>query len=125
MTLSETLHGELAALGSKVGVSVLCPGFVSTRLWESDRNRPEALQNPDPHGTEQEREEGRALLRALIEGSMPAEDVADQVLDAVLNQRFYVLTHENTDAAVEKRMQRILRNENPMPPEGGPAILLH
>jgi len=125
VTLSETLHGELAALGSKVGVSVLCPGFVSTRLWESERNRPEELQDPDPRGTEQEREEGRALLRALIEGSMPAENVADQVLDAVLNERFYILTHENTGSAVEKRMQRILRNENPVPPEEGPAILMH
>ena len=38
VTLSETLYGELAALGSKAGVSVLCPGFVNTRLWESDRN---------------------------------------------------------------------------------------
>ena len=27
--------------------------------------------------------------------------------------------------AVEKRMQRILRNENPVPPEEGPAILIH
>jgi hypothetical protein len=104
---------------------VLCPGFVSTRLWESDRNRPEELQDPEPRGTEQEREEGRALLRALIEGAMPAENVADQVLDAVLNQRFYILTHENTGSAVEKRMQSILRNENPAPLEEGPAILMH
>jgi len=125
VTLSETLHGELAALGSKVGVSVLCPGFVSTRLWESDRNRPEELQNAEPRGTEQEREEGRELLRALIEGAMPAENVADQVLDAVLNQRFYILTHENTGAAVEKRMQSILSNEDPAPIEEGPAILMH
>jgi NAD(P)-dependent dehydrogenase (short-subunit alcohol dehydrogenase family) len=125
VTLSETLHGELAVLGSKVGVSVLCPGFVTSRLWESDRNRPEKLQHPDPSAAEQERAEGRALLRALLEGAMPAEPVADQVLDAVLNQRFYILTHENTEAAVEQRMQRILRNENPAPPEGAPPLFKH
>ena len=48
-----------------------------------------------------------------------------QVLDAVLNRRFYILTHENTGAAVEKRMQSILGNENPAPLEEGPAILMH
>ena len=38
--LSESLHHDLAARGSAVGVSVLCPGFVQTRIGESNRNAP-------------------------------------------------------------------------------------
>ena len=49
--LSESLHHDLAARDSHVGVSVLCPGFVNTRIFESDRNMPDdvraALDAPD------------------------------------------------------------------------------
>jgi len=124
VTLSETLHGELAALGSKVGVSVLCPGFVSTRLWESERNRPEELQDAEFHATERQRQELSGVLKTLLDASMSAENVADRVLDAVLNNHFYILTHENTENLVEARMQRILRHENPVSPDAGAAVFL-
>ncbi len=113
VTLSETLHGELAALGSKVGVSVLCPGFVSTRLWESDRNWPEDLPRRDPQLPEQQ-EQTRAVLRLLIEGGISTEPVVERVVDAIVNQRFYILTHEGSEDAVEQRMRRIVRGENPV-----------
>ena len=40
--LSEGLWRDLKASGSSVGASVLCPGWVSTRIMESERNRPES-----------------------------------------------------------------------------------
>ena len=40
VALSEALHGELRAAGAAIGVSVLCPGVVPTRISESSRNRP-------------------------------------------------------------------------------------
>ena len=121
VTLSETLHGELAALGSKVGVSVLCPGFVSTRLWESDRNWPEDLPRRDPQLPEQQ-EQTRAVLKVLIEGGISTEPVVERVVDAIVNQRFYILTHEGSEDAVEQRMRRILRGENPGTPAEGIGI---
>src|SRR5207253_1302564 len=45
VTLSETLYHELALRGSHIKVSVLCPGFVSTQIMDSARNRPVQLQN--------------------------------------------------------------------------------
>ena len=45
VTLSETLALELAAHGSKLKASVLCPEFVNTRIFDAERNRPQALQN--------------------------------------------------------------------------------
>jgi NAD(P)-dependent dehydrogenase (short-subunit alcohol dehydrogenase family) len=121
VTLSETLHGELAALGSKVGVSVLCPGFVSTRLWESDRNWPEDLPRRDPQLPEQQ-EQTRAVLKALIEGGITTDPVVERVVDAIVNQRFYILTHEGSADAVEQRMRRISRGENPVTPAEGIGI---
>ena len=55
--ISEGLHRELALVGSKVKVSALCPGFVHTRITESERNRPAELP-----------------LSALGEVAMPALD---------------------------------------------------
>src|SRR3989454_8974881 len=40
VTLSESLYQELAMSGSRLRVSVLCPGFVSTNIMDADRNRP-------------------------------------------------------------------------------------
>jgi len=121
VTLSETLHGELAALGSKVGVSVLCPGFVTTRLWDSDRNWPENLPPRDPQLPEQQ-EQTRAVLKALIEGGISTDPVVERVVDAIVNQRFYILTHEGSEDAVEQRMRRITRGENPVTPAEGIGI---
>ena len=40
VAISETLFKDLQSVAARVGVSVLCPGFVQTRIAESDRNRP-------------------------------------------------------------------------------------
>jgi len=121
VTLSETLHGELAALGSNVGVSVLCPGFVNTRLWDSERNRPEELKSAEATPNA-EQEQAAQVLKALIVGGTPVDPIAERVLDAVQNQRFYILTHEGSEAFVEQRMQRIVKGENPAPPAEGIGI---
>jgi NAD(P)-dependent dehydrogenase (short-subunit alcohol dehydrogenase family) len=47
IALSETLSHEMKLMGAKIGVSVLCPGVVNTRIGQAARNRPAELQN-DP-----------------------------------------------------------------------------
>ncbi len=122
VTLSETLYHELAAAGSKVGVSVLCPGHVNTRIWESDRNRPEELVASSTDLASEEMRETVETFRAVVEASMPAERVAGLVHDAILDGTFYVHTHEGHRAAVEERLQAILDGKRPALPEGGHAV---
>ena len=122
VTLSETLHHELAGLGSKVGVSVLCPGHVNTRIWESDRNRPDELSATSTDLSSEEMQGTVEMFKALCEASMPAEQVAARVHDAILDGTFYIHTHENHRAAVEQRMQAILDGKRPAMPEGGHAV---
>jgi NAD(P)-dependent dehydrogenase (short-subunit alcohol dehydrogenase family) len=119
VAISETLHFDLAETAPGVGVSVLCPGFVRTRIWDSERNRPDELQNPEPRASDEEIELMRGVMRELLEGSMPTEQVADLVHDAVMNGQFYIFTHGRTGAAVEQRMRRMVAGENPELPEGG------
>lgn len=122
VTLSETLHHELAAQGSKVGVSVLCPGHVNTRIWESERNRPEELAATGAGLSSEALVQTRAMFKALVESSMPAEQVAARVHDAILDGTFYIHTHENMRAAVEARMQGILDAKRPALPGGGHGV---
>lgn len=116
VTLSETLYGELRQANSKVGVSVLCPGFVKTRIFESQRHRKDA--GPDA-GPDAEMDPGHAeMIQGVLSGAMPPEEVARQVLEAIHEDRFYILTHPGTREAVEHRMRAIIegRNPDPLPP---------
>ena len=90
VSLSETLHNELADAG--VGVSVVCPSFFKTNLHESMRT-----QNPGL----------RVAMHKLLErGKVTAEDVAEDVFGAVQERRFYVLPHAEGRAAW--RLKRLL-----------------
>jgi NAD(P)-dependent dehydrogenase (short-subunit alcohol dehydrogenase family) len=110
VTISETLQRELALNASTVRVSVLCPGFVQTRIAESDRNRPEHLRNPvEPEMTGV----GRELMKQIVASGLPAHEVARQVVDAVKHERFYVLPHPEMKSIVRTRMDDILEERGP------------
>jgi NAD(P)-dependent dehydrogenase (short-subunit alcohol dehydrogenase family) len=113
VTLSETLAQELAIVGAPVHVSVLCPGFVQTQIADSQRNRPATYSagaaRLRPESLEQ-------TIRAAIASGLPPADVSTHVLDAIRNERFYVLTHpEITQDRVRRRMEGILENRTPTP----------
>jgi short-subunit dehydrogenase len=112
VAISETLYKDLEAAGiSGVGVSVLCPGFVQTRIGESDRNRPSWAPERDVEGAT----EMRGLIQDLVRGGIPAERVAEQVLDAVRTNTFYILTHPELRGALQTRFDDILEGRPPSP----------
>jgi NAD(P)-dependent dehydrogenase (short-subunit alcohol dehydrogenase family) len=105
VAMSEGLALELKPHG--IGVSVLCPGFVNTRIWESGRNRPERY---GPARTPAPGSAGAKLLANLAErgraGLDPA-DVAAQTLAAIRTDELYVFTHPEMRAEVEARFAAI------------------
>jgi len=123
VALSETLFEDLRSIESEVGVSVLCPAFVQSRIWDSERNRPAHLQNATDGEVDAGKEAGRNMLRAVIEGAMPAANVANHVHDAVVGNQLYILTHKGTKGALEKRIGHILKGENPTPSSADLASL--
>lgn len=109
VAISEALQQELLQGGARIGVSVLCPAVVNTRIGESERNRPSPLRNAvrsiatDIQGFDQ-------AFRAALAAGIPPERVADAVVDAIRRERFYVLTQNETETRVRARFDRILKD---------------
>ena len=116
VTLSETMFHELAMTHPEVGISVLCPGWVRTQIHRSERNRPanDRDESKATGGASTVSPDGIAsIVDGLIENGIEPETVADMVIDAVLQRRFYVLTHPDWLSAVAERARRICANEDP------------
>lgn len=113
VTLSETLLRDLSMMGSTIGVSVLCPGWVNTGIGESGRNRPDELRNAEGPNI---LEGGAASpLKAVLESGLQPAEVAAMVLDAVKSDRFYIVTHPEWTPMIEQRMTDILEDRKPSP----------
>jgi NAD(P)-dependent dehydrogenase (short-subunit alcohol dehydrogenase family) len=115
VTISETMFTELDLRGSAVGVSVLCPGWVNTRINEAARNRPEHAPGPEVVALPGA-DAFRDVLEDMVRTGLDPATVADMVLDAILHDRLYVLTHPESSEFVLQRTERIVRGENPPPP---------
>jgi NAD(P)-dependent dehydrogenase (short-subunit alcohol dehydrogenase family) len=115
VALSEKLYYDLAWRGAKVHVSVLCPGMVDTQIMDAARNRPPELRN-DPAAMAWTPEVVAALerYRQAIESGMPPEVVADHVFQAIVDRRFYILTHPEYAPMIEARMAALVRGRNPV-----------
>lgn len=111
VALSEALHHELTMFRAPVRVSVLCPGFVNTNIFDAARNRPADLAETAPKmpGAEEMEQLGRQLLAA---GSPPSM-VADIVFEAIREERFYILPHPEWKQYVRQRMEDILEERTP------------
>ena len=91
--LSEGLYHDLRAAEAPVGVSVLCPGMIATRIVTADRNRPAHLRNPGVEVPPEMVERRKVMQERFLETGMPPAEVAGMVVDAIRSDRFYVLTH--------------------------------
>lgn len=114
VTISESLHLELAMQQAKVKVSVLCPGFVNTNIATSDRNRPVQLQPGEQQFSESEMAFASMMFAGIAAGTPPAE-VAEKVFAAIQNEQFYIFSHPEFLTAVRTRMETILEQRNPEP----------
>jgi len=115
VAISEVLKMELAAEQSQVGVSVLCPGGVNTRIIESGRNRPTELQNA-PVALTPEQVKIMEAIKQIFANSMSPSVVADITFEAIAQDKFYIFTHPELKQAVQARHDRIMNDGIPLPP---------
>ncbi len=94
VSYSENLHAELAPEG--IGVSVLCPSTVSTRIWEADRTRPPQLGA------------GRSVPRpARAAEAISGMDVGPMVLRGIALGQLYIFTSDDARPRIAQRDARL------------------
>jgi NAD(P)-dependent dehydrogenase (short-subunit alcohol dehydrogenase family) len=97
--MSEVLAAELK--DTPIGVSVLCPSWVKTRMLDNGRNRPAQYGGPLRITTDAGNAERNARYAKALETGLDPADVAQLVIDAIETRRLFVFTHPDTRAAVE------------------------
>ncbi len=101
------------ATGGKVNVSVLCPAWVKTKISDSGRNRPATLADSNRERSPQDQMTEQRTRAAVLAG-IPAEVVAEKVLRAIVEERFWILTHSKTKKDVEARIRGLLEDRAPV-----------
>jgi NAD(P)-dependent dehydrogenase (short-subunit alcohol dehydrogenase family) len=106
--LSESLFHEL--VGSNIGVTALCPGWVKTKINESARNRPADV--PERMARPEDVARSEFIASVIDAGQSPAH-IADLVHDAILANQFWIFSHPEMLPAVTTRADEILAGRNP------------
>jgi NAD(P)-dependent dehydrogenase (short-subunit alcohol dehydrogenase family) len=120
VALTEDLFNTVKVAGLPIGVSVLCPGWVNTKIVDADRNWPSHL------GTKPDDDAAFAVMighakRAIAEGVTPAS-IADAVAEAVTADRFWVIPQQDFLDLIVARWESIAERLDPDPPENVPGM---
>ena len=115
VALSEQLYFELGRAEHPIGVSVLCPGFVNTRIYDSGRNRQESY-GQSANEQSPEREEMREALEAMRETMIQPETIGDRVFDAVVENQLYIVEpgSDTVFEAIQSRLDHVSDRSNPV-----------
>jgi NAD(P)-dependent dehydrogenase (short-subunit alcohol dehydrogenase family) len=103
VALSQVLRSDLGMMGSHVGVSVLCPAWVRTNIAGSERNRPSDVG----HAEGANPPEVLSYIRAQVDSGIEASVVAQDVLEAIRRDQFWILTHAGSLATIRGHWQSI------------------
>ena len=106
VSMSEGLRAELAPHG--IGVSVLCPSYVRTKIGESGRNRPQRYGASQPLDPASPAAAMVAEIAKNLQAGLDPADVAARVVQAIRDDQLYIFTHPGMRAGVEDRFAAIL-----------------
>jgi NAD(P)-dependent dehydrogenase (short-subunit alcohol dehydrogenase family) len=112
VALSESMYKEFHVTGAPIGVSVVCPGLIRTRIMRSARNRPPELAEEGKVGP-MAQAFGQGLEDRLA-GGYPPSEVAEQVVQGIREGRFYIVPAQpEVKAGAALRAQDIIELRNP------------
>ena len=101
-------------MGAKIHVSVLCPGWVNTGIWNSEKNRQIKYRDPGVDYNNEGKREKYRLPRKMIEKGMSPERVADKVFDAIDKKDFYIFPQPEIKELIKERFNNLFDNQMPL-----------
>jgi NAD(P)-dependent dehydrogenase (short-subunit alcohol dehydrogenase family) len=100
LSLTEALEHELE--GTKIGVSVLCPGPINTNIARGARNRPDHMGGAKVRDTDE-----RVLAERLATTGLDPKIVGERVVDAIREKTFYAFVGAVPADVIRARHRRI------------------
>lgn len=110
--ITEALYAGLQDEGAPIGVTMLCPGLVATRIYDAERSRPEHLRTTT--GRSEEAQELRDVADNLYRNAPSPEAVAELAFEGIREDRLYVFTSNRFDEPIRARTEAILSRSNPV-----------
>jgi NAD(P)-dependent dehydrogenase (short-subunit alcohol dehydrogenase family) len=114
LALSESLYHELAFNAPNVKVSVLCPEAINTGIAAAERNRPQRYSGEGDIMETGSRDLAMQLLADTVAAGIGPEVMAQRVLEAIREERFYILSEEEAwRKTTEARLDDVREGRNP------------
>jgi len=114
VAFTENFYADLRTEGTKIGTSVLCPGFVNTNIFDSGRNRPEHLGNDVEAAPPSTEDQARIeMFKQILKQGLQPSQIADIVFEGIRNNQLYILTHEQFADLITQRAHNITHGINP------------
>jgi NAD(P)-dependent dehydrogenase (short-subunit alcohol dehydrogenase family) len=113
VALSEQLHFELGRAEHNIGVSVLCPGFVNTGIYDSGRNR--QAEYGDAGVTPAAPSPIRAALEERRQTMMQPADISELVFEAIRDRELYIIPagSDALEQSMRTRFENIVERRTP------------
>ena len=111
VALSESLYNELKLINSKICVSVLCPGFVSSDI--TNPYIPETVKNTSSPVINENTELFFKAFNNAINNGVTPDEIGESVINAIRNKIFYILSSETDKKLIRARLNNIIENKNP------------
>ena len=103
VALSESWAAELK--DKRIGVSVLCPAFVQTRIYDSERNRPDKYKSEN-YQIENESSFSKQT-KQMVKDGIDVSIVGKRVVEAINHGELYIFTHPNYRQVNQQRFNGI------------------
>lgn len=104
------LERELRSKKSSITASVLCPGPINTNIsFNSLSYRPERA---DAVKTSTIKGRQGASIQASLESGMAPDEVGNLVVDAIENQKFWILTHPHWAKGVQRQLDALREDQS-------------
>ena len=103
VALSESWAAELK--DKSIGVSVLCPAFVQTRIYDSERNRPDKYKSEN-YQIENESSFSKQT-KQMVKDGIDVSIVGKRVVEAINHGELYIFTHPNYRQVNQQRFNGI------------------